>query len=82
MRGEVQQQGATFSYVTLEQRIPSDHPIRAIRAMVDEALRHLDARFSAMYSDRGRPSIVPERLLRAQLLIDNSSWEKQDDTKH
>jgi len=58
-----------FSYVTMEQRIPADHPIRAIRAMVDEALRELDATFSAMYARRGRPSIAPERLLRAQLLM-------------
>lgn len=58
-----------FSYVTMEQRIPGDHPIRAIRGMVDEALGRMDARLSAMYSDRGRPSIAPERLLRAQLLM-------------
>lgn len=49
----------------MEQRIPSDHPIRAIRGMVDEAMRELDATFSAMYVKRGRPSIAPERLLRA-----------------
>lgn len=58
-----------FSYVTMEQRIPADHPIRAIRAMVDEALRQMDATFSAMYSKLGQPSIAPERLLRAQLLM-------------
>jgi transposase len=58
-----------FSYVTMEQRIPSDHPIRRIRSMVDEALRGMDAEFRAMYSERGRPSIAPERLLRAQLLM-------------
>lgn len=58
-----------FSYVTMEQRIPADHPIRAIRAMVDEAMRELEATFSAMYARRGRPSIAPERLLRAQLLM-------------
>lgn len=69
MRGEGQQQGAMFSYVTMEQRIPADHPIRRIRAMVDEALQQMDATFSAMYSERGRPSIAPERLLRAQLLM-------------
>lgn len=69
MRGESQQQGAMFSYVTMEQRIPADHPIRTIRAMVDDALRQMDASLSAMYSDRGRPSIAPERLLRAQLLM-------------
>lgn len=58
-----------FSYVTMEQRIPAGHPIRKIRTMVDEALRQMDAGFSAMYSERGRPSIAPERLLRAQLLM-------------
>jgi transposase len=58
-----------FSYVTMEQRIPADHPIRAIREMVDEALRRMDATFSTMYAKRGRPSIAPERLLRAQLLM-------------
>jgi transposase len=69
MRGEARDQGAMFSYVTMEQRIPADHPIRRIRAMVDEALGRMDATFSAMYAERGRPSIAPERLLRAQLLM-------------
>lgn len=58
-----------FSYVTMEQRIPADHPIRRIRAMVDAALGQMEATFSAMYSRVGRPSIAPERLLRAQLLM-------------
>lgn len=58
-----------FSYVTMEQRIPADHPIRGIRSMVDEAMRGMDASFSAMYARGGRPSIAPERLLRAQLLM-------------
>jgi transposase len=69
MRGEGQDEGAMFSYVTMEQRIPADHPIRGIRRMVDEAMRGMDAAFSAMYARRGRPSIAPERLLRAQLLM-------------
>jgi transposase len=69
MRGEGQHQEAMFSYVTMEQRIPADHPIRAIRSMVDEALRQMDATFLRMYAQRGRPSIAPERLLRAQLLM-------------
>lgn len=56
-----------FSYVTMEPRIPADHSIRAIRAMVDEAMRGMDAAFPSMYARRGRPSIAPERLLRAQL---------------
>lgn len=58
-----------FSYVTMERRIAANHPIRAIRAMVDEVLRQMDSTFSAMYARRGRPSIAPERLLRAQLLM-------------
>lgn len=69
MRGESRQQEAMFSYVSMEQRIPGDHPIRAIRATVDAALRQMDRVFSLMYSERGRPSIAPERLLRAQLLM-------------
>lgn len=69
MRGEGEDQGAMFSYVTMEQRIPSDHPIRGIRRMADEAMRELDGTFSAMYARGGRPSIAPERLLRAQLLM-------------
>lgn len=58
-----------FSYVTMEQRIPADHPARAIRAMVDRALERLDAEFEQLYSHTGRPSIAPERLLRASLLM-------------
>jgi transposase len=69
MRGDGQHQEAMFSYLTMEQRIPADHPIRAIRTMVDEAPRQMDAKFSRMYAQRGRPSIAPERLLRAQLLV-------------
>ena len=58
-----------FSYVTMEQRIPAEHPLRRIRSMVDAALSGMDADFERMYSERGRPSIAPERLLRAQLLM-------------
>ena len=57
-----------FSYVSLEDRIPRDHPLRPMRAMVDEALKALNPRFEALYAKRGRPSIPPERLLRALLL--------------
>lgn len=57
-----------FSYVSLEERIPRDHPLRSMRTMVDEALRKLSRRFSSLYADGGRPSIPPERLLRALLL--------------
>src|ERR1700744_6377142 len=69
MRGGDDFQGGMFSYVTLEQRVPSDHPARAIRAMVGRALVRMDAALSKLYSTTGRPSIAPERLLRAQLLM-------------
>lgn len=58
-----------FSYVTLEQRVPADHALRKIRVLADRALEQMEAVFAGMYSDRGRPSIAPERLLRAQLLM-------------
>src|SRR6202451_225943 len=67
MRGDNEQQEAMFSYIVLEERVPKDHPLRAIRAMMDEALRRLDAELERMYAQGGRPSIAPERLLRAQL---------------
>lgn len=57
-----------FSYVKLEDRVPRDHPLRAIRKMVDRALRQMDGLFDKMYSGMGRPSIAPEKLLRAQML--------------
>ena len=65
MRGADQQQAPLFSYISLEQRIPPEHPLRAIRQMVDAALLGLWARFEALYAQSGRPSIAPERLLRA-----------------
>jgi transposase len=68
MRGEDLQQHDLFSYGSLEERIPADHPLRPIRAMVDEALNDLDARFDEIYGEDGRRSIPPERLLRALLL--------------
>jgi transposase len=68
MRGDDQQQDGVFSYVSLEQRVPADHPLRTIRAMVDEALRELSGRFAELYATTGRPSIAPEKLLRALLL--------------
>jgi transposase len=57
-----------FSYLSPEQRVRKDHPLRAIRAMVDEVLKQLSPRFGTMYAKAGRPSIPPEQLLRAQLL--------------
>lgn len=69
MRGEDEKQSGMFSYVSMERRIGSDHPARAIRAMVDRALCRMNNDFESMYSHTGRPSIAPERLLRAQLLM-------------
>jgi len=57
-----------FSYVSAEERVPQDHPLRAIRAFVDEILREMTREFDALSAQHGRPSIPPERLLRAQLL--------------
>ena len=68
MRGSDSSQSAMFSYVSLEERIPEDHPLREIRRMVDEALRGLSDRFGELYAKTGRPSVPPEQLLRALLL--------------
>src|SRR5246500_1010494 len=68
MRGDDQQQNHMFSYLSPEMRVRQDHPLRAIRAMVDEVLTQLSRRFDTMYARVGRPSIAPEKLLRAQLL--------------
>src|SRR5580704_5896599 len=68
MRGDEGNQDVMFSYVKLERRVPSEHPLRAIRAMADMALRGLDGHFAGLYARGGRPSIAPERLIRAQLL--------------
>jgi transposase len=68
MRGDDQQQSHIFSYLSPEERVRKDHPLRAIRTMVDEVLSQLSRRFDAMYARVGRPSIAPEKLLRAQLL--------------
>lgn len=68
MRGEDQRSEGFFSYVRLETRIPADHPLRAIRELVDAALQDLSRSFDRLYAREGRPSIPPERLLRALLL--------------
>ncbi len=68
VRGEDNRSGDFFSYVHLDDRVPKDHPLRAIRELVDAALRELSRAFSKLYSREGRPSIPPERLLRALLL--------------
>jgi transposase len=68
MRGRDIQQSVMFSYLSPEERVPTDHPLRAIRRMCDEVLVQLSPLFSVMYSEFGRPSIPPEKLLRALLL--------------
>src|SRR5664279_2908871 len=69
MRGDDQQlQTGMFSYVALEDRIPADHPLRGVRALVDAVLAEMSKDFDGLYSQVGRPSIAPERLLRALLL--------------
>src|SRR5207244_12410960 len=68
MRGFDSQQSAMFSYLSPEQRVPADHPLRPIREMSDRALEGLTRKFNEIYSATGRPSIAPEKLLRALLL--------------
>src|SRR6202521_6190254 len=68
MRGTDTLQANIFSYISPEQRVPKDHPLRPIRILVNEALQALSREFDRMYSDMGRPSIAPEKLLRALLL--------------
>jgi transposase len=68
MRGEDHQQSHVFSYLSPEERVRPDHPLRAIREMVDVVLSQLSRSFDGMYAKVGRPSIAPEKLLRAQLL--------------
>ena len=68
MRGDDNQQEGIFSYISPEKRVPADHPLRPIRKMVDEILKEMSPQFAKLYSDVGRPSIAPERLLRSLLL--------------
>lgn len=68
MRGDDFQQDAMFSYISPEQRVPADHPLRPIRGMVDEVLKGLSGRFDKLYASTGRPSVAPEKLLRTLLL--------------
>src|SRR6187399_1590248 len=68
MRGTDTQQSSMFSYLSPEERVPASHPLRPIRLMVDAALKALSPSFSRLYSTFGRPSIPPEKLLRALLL--------------
>src|SRR5471030_1415096 len=68
MRGTDHQQSHMFSYLSPEARVRKDHPLRVVRTMVDEVLAALSPQFDRMYASEGRPSIAPEKLLRAQLL--------------
>src|ERR1700757_4161617 len=68
MRGDDPRNDSMFSYVTPEARVRPDHPLRPIRRMTDAALERLSARFDRLYASAGRPSIAPEKLLRALLL--------------
>ena len=68
MRGDDQHTSHLFSYLSSEQRVPVDHPLRPIRMMTDKALLALSLRFETLYAATGRPSVPPEQLLRALLL--------------
>ena len=68
MRGSDERTGELFSYIDIEERVPPNHPLRLIRRIVNEVLARLDGEFAKLYADDGRPSIAPERLLRALLL--------------
>src|SRR4029453_14886003 len=68
MRGADEQTGAMFSYVSLEDRVPPDHPLRAIRRITDRGPGQLSPQFGRLYIHFGRPSVPPEKLLRALLL--------------
>src|SRR6266404_6076309 len=67
MRGADQQQSGMFSYISAERRVPKDHPLRTVRVMVNAALKELGTRFDELNASGGRPSIAPEKLLRALL---------------
>lgn len=68
MRGQDDQQAGMFSYVSPEERVPKDHPLRAILRMTDQALAEIQQRLAVLYSSTGRPSVAPEKLLRTLLL--------------
>jgi transposase len=74
MRGSDERTGSLFSFVDLEARVPRRHPLRKIREIVNDALGTLDGEFSALYASEGRPSIAPEKLLRASLVQASSRF--------
>src|SRR5437868_13634500 len=69
MRGRKNPQASMLTFVDLEERVPAEHPARAIRRLADEALAEVSGLFDRMYAEAGRPSIPPERLLQASLLM-------------
>jgi transposase len=69
MRGQIDPQSGLFSYFSVEERIPGDHPLRRMKVQAEAVLSSMSAEFDAMYAEGGRPSIAPERLLKASLLI-------------
>ena len=69
MRGRQDPQPSMLAFIDLETRVPLDHPLRTIKSLADEALADLSPLFDGMYAELGRPSIPPERLLKASLLI-------------
>src|SRR5712691_5806715 len=69
MRGHVDPQSGLFVYFSVEERIPAEHPLRRVKVQVDAVLGSMSPQFDAMYAEVGRPSIAPERLLKASLLI-------------
>ena len=76
MRGEFEDQGGLFSYVDPESRIPAGHPLRQIRVLVRAVLKDLSRSFGQLYSHEGRPSIPPEALLSALLLMPGGASSK------
>src|SRR5947207_1959241 len=82
VRGPDEQTKDMFSYLSPEERVRPNHPLRAIRRMTDEVLRELSPRFARMYSDIGRPSIPPEQLLRALLLQGLYTVRSEEGTGH
>src|ERR1035437_10335350 len=78
MRGDERIQDRMFSYVSLEQRVPADPPLRAVRKLADAVLRSLSPEFDALYAASGRPSIAPEYILRALLLQVSTRCARSD----
>ena len=81
MRGDDQQNGHLFSYLSPEQRVPADHPWRAIRQMTDEALRQLSPQFEAIYATTGRPSVPPEQFTLLEAWAGQKSFTRKDGTR-